>query len=443
MKTFFKIFWLSFLIILSIAFFSNTAVAAGNITGWAWSENIGWISFSCRNQNTCATFNYGINKETDGRLTGWAWSEHIGWISFNETTGFPTSLSNHSPRVRADGRVIGWARALAHGGGWDGWISMSGTTGGGVPYGVAFDATTRSFRGWAWGSDDITGQEVIGWISFSSVNCEVASPPIDCPLTPYDVILNPINITPQIRSPLNQVPPVATDHCEAPGRHTFNWSFYDPGDTQSAYQLQVATNSGFNPIFIDSQRVTFETGHNNNVSFVPTNIFAWNTTYHWRVRVWDSQNATSSWSTTTSFTTQVHRPPAVSFTLTPQNPTVNQVVQFNNNTECFGPGGNPVGTANATCTWAWDFGNGLTSTLINPTTTFATSGPHTIRLTATDSAGAPRFSCTSTQVINIEAAPPVWIEIPPPIIWLREMWASAVNNAQRSWNGILSFVNGL
>jgi len=65
----------------------------GNLFGWAWSENYGWISFSCTtggadSGNICATSNYGITVDTaTGEFDGYAWSDNIGWISFNCETG--------------------------------------------------------------------------------------------------------------------------------------------------------------------------------------------------------------------------------------------------------------------------------------------------------------------------------------------------------------------
>jgi len=65
----------------------------GNVSGWAWSENYGWISFSCTTggslgENICATSNYGVTVATStGEFDGHAFSENIGWISFNCKTG--------------------------------------------------------------------------------------------------------------------------------------------------------------------------------------------------------------------------------------------------------------------------------------------------------------------------------------------------------------------
>lgn len=57
----------------------------GTLSGWGWSDQIGWVSFNCNNTgigNTCATSNYGVTI-TDGEFGGWAWNDVIGWISFS------------------------------------------------------------------------------------------------------------------------------------------------------------------------------------------------------------------------------------------------------------------------------------------------------------------------------------------------------------------------
>ena len=57
---------LLFLIIplIVFGFFLVGSVKAGaddNVSGFAWSENIGWISFNCTNLDTCAVVDYGVN----------------------------------------------------------------------------------------------------------------------------------------------------------------------------------------------------------------------------------------------------------------------------------------------------------------------------------------------------------------------------------------------
>ena len=92
------------------------------LTGYMWSENVGWISLSCLNTSSCGTASYGVTNDTAGHLSGYAWSENAGWISF--------SCRN---------------------------TSSCGTT----SYGVVIDHTTGDFSGRAWG-------ENIGWVTFAS-----------------------------------------------------------------------------------------------------------------------------------------------------------------------------------------------------------------------------------------------------------------------------------
>ena len=140
------------------------AGTSDNVTGYAWSENIGWISFNCTNPGTCGTSNYGVTVDNSGLLSGYAWSEHIGWISFNaaDTQNCPSPPCKAKLDKTAK-KLEGWAKALvADGNGWDGWIHLSGTVSDGSPYGVT--VSSCNYGGYAWGSD------VVGWISFGGTN---------------------------------------------------------------------------------------------------------------------------------------------------------------------------------------------------------------------------------------------------------------------------------
>ena len=55
----------------------------GNLSGWAWNDTIGWISFYCGDLNLCGTSNYRVTIDDEGYFHGWAWNDQIGWISFN------------------------------------------------------------------------------------------------------------------------------------------------------------------------------------------------------------------------------------------------------------------------------------------------------------------------------------------------------------------------
>ncbi|PIT92610.1 MAG: hypothetical protein COU08_01275 [Candidatus Harrisonbacteria bacterium CG10_big_fil_rev_8_21_14_0_10_42_17] len=68
-----------------------TRDGSGVLSGWAWNEIIGWISFNCENdidpntpgvQDYCATSNHSVFIVED-TFFGWAWNDVVGWISFN------------------------------------------------------------------------------------------------------------------------------------------------------------------------------------------------------------------------------------------------------------------------------------------------------------------------------------------------------------------------
>ena len=65
----------------------------GTLSGWAWNDTIGWISFNCNNNNWCTTSTYSVYIDLGGNLHGFAWSDTVGWISFNcfDTVGLCNS----------------------------------------------------------------------------------------------------------------------------------------------------------------------------------------------------------------------------------------------------------------------------------------------------------------------------------------------------------------
>ena len=145
--------------------FHQIKVNAGdshNMSGYAWSDNIGWISFNCLDEDTCGTVNYGVNVESNNDFSGYAWNDNIGWISFNSSdlTGCPKGSCKAK---LVGGSLEGWVKALsASDNGWDGWISLSTQPSGSITYEVTLEDNSE-FSGYAWGSD------VVGWIDFNPV----------------------------------------------------------------------------------------------------------------------------------------------------------------------------------------------------------------------------------------------------------------------------------
>ncbi len=166
--------------------FKNVQAASQELGGFAWAARFvpfgnglggpGWISFNCLDGGVCSTSNYKVIYDgVTGNMSGYAWSSNIGWIRFDPNIP-------ESPKINlATGNTSGWAQACAvfqsgcsgalrpdyERGGWDGLIQLSGMTNDGGSYGLRFDNASGMFlQGtatnpyFAWGSD------VVGWINF-------------------------------------------------------------------------------------------------------------------------------------------------------------------------------------------------------------------------------------------------------------------------------------
>lgn len=173
---------------------SPTASAAvDDLRGWAWSSNIGWVSFNCVDAGVCGSSSYRVLADSlTGGLSGYAWSSNVGWIQFDPDASSAPEAPRTAARVDNPGvpssALSGWARALSYdvgNGGWDGWISMSGPTSGGGSYGVSISGS--EFSGFAWGGD------VVGWLSFYNVTRSGGSSPACSTFTasPNTIIITP------------------------------------------------------------------------------------------------------------------------------------------------------------------------------------------------------------------------------------------------------------
>lgn len=80
--------------------------------------------------------------------------------------------------------------------------------------------------------------------------------------------------------------------------------------------------------------------------------------------------------------------PSASFSVSQSNPAINQSISFTNNT--INGGG-----------YAWDFGDGNTSTAVNPSHSYTTGGNYTVKL-VTDNC---TYTDSTSQVINVQNAP--------------------------------------
>ncbi|HBO17175.1 MAG: hypothetical protein UR69_C0002G0173 [Candidatus Moranbacteria bacterium GW2011_GWE2_35_2-] len=120
----------------------------GNETG------VGWIDLSDKVDVP----------SSDGNVSGYGWSENIGWVDFNPAGPYPEAPNNSVRRV--GNNLVGWARivsiatarAAGNSGGWLGWVKM---------HNVSIDSATGQMSGYAW-SDEL------GWIDFANAKIEAS-----------------------------------------------------------------------------------------------------------------------------------------------------------------------------------------------------------------------------------------------------------------------------
>ena len=111
-----------------------------------------------------------------------------------------------------------------------------------------------------------------------------------------------------------------------------------------------------------------------------------------------SLTVTDDWGQTSTATTVINitnAPPVANFTYTPAQPTILDTIQFTDqSTDADG----------FITAWAWNFGDGNTSTQQNPTHKYSAKGTYTVSLMVTDNNGATNTTVRTITVVN---APPV------------------------------------
>lgn len=172
----------------AIFYYQKTEAGVGESAfGWLWggsddgagnSTGLGWISMNNTTPGAGGSRSYGVDVPVSGSLSGYAWSENVGWVSFNFTdlTGCP---DGNCSAQRVGDTLTGWARIMSikdeigngNTGGWQGWIKLNGTASDGTPFGVKVISgeTTVTLSGYAW-SDEL------GAISFSGASLDECIP---------------------------------------------------------------------------------------------------------------------------------------------------------------------------------------------------------------------------------------------------------------------------
>ena len=425
-----KLFYTLLLAILFVIPSTTHAGVSDNVSGFAWSENIGWVSFNCTDLGSCGSVDYGVNARGDSFLEGYAWSDNIGWISFNHSeTGAPPGDYDYSGSGfiaqldTATNELRGWARALASMDdpldGWDGWIKLfKHPSDSGADYGVTYNDVTGEFENWAWGSD------VVGWLSFNCNNDHGSG--FVCGTSDYKVIAN-INSPPSVSGfSVDGNYADSNNICLSPPTHTFSWTFSDAEDSsQASYDFEVDNDSNFSsPEVQILLSVGAATSRLVIVSANPaTNQLAYNEAYHWRVRVYDSGGLNSGWVSPvppqSPFNTAPHLYPISSFTFVPSAPSQGEEIAFSETTTCFNTSNVPISCPD---NYSWDFdyedGPPFTQDATGQEVTHAYSdtAPHTVALDVTDQEGQ---TCRETSDVTPRSSLPKFKETTPTSLFER------------------------
>ena len=160
----------------------------------------------------------------------------------------------------------------------------------------------------------------------------------------------------------------------------------------------VFTGSGSDPDgTISSYAWTFGDGLNASVQN-PSHTYQTAGNFIARLTVTDNGGATGSSTVTISVSTAGNQPPTASASATPLSGTAPLLVTFT------GSGTDPDGTI---VSYAWTFGDAGTSSLQNPTHTYASAGSYTATLTVTDNSGATGSSSVGITVSAPTNLPPI------------------------------------
>lgn len=414
------------------------ASANDNIRGLAYNSLYGYISFNCLDDDFAGRFpftfpftfnippcsiNHGVNLDDNNNFSGDAWNLFLGNITFTSASSTPDGGAYKSNCDSTEARlasstacydenyrmVYGYMRIVSTGE----WIRLD-TGPSAVTITKYSDPQPGIFSGYA--------SSTFGSISF---NCTDDG---SCATNNYDVKIGPLQIR-QMTAPNWGT----SDACLSGAMQAvLKWN--RRSGTQTAFQVIVSSaNSTSTGVVYDSGKV------NTTAIQQPFTPRAYNTSYYWFLRLWDeidvptnwrqfNVNFTKDWITDNfnqnsaispnpklTFTSYSHEFPRSYFTWTPDQMLVATTSNSFINSSIHYITNNPQSCDSATCSFAWSTGD-VGATILNPSSAstsilFKKATNTLVTLITSDKVEPALYNCSTSTVLNVNYALPLWKEI--------------------------------
>jgi len=168
---------------------------------------------------------------------------------------------------------------------------------------------------------------------------------------------------------------------------------FSPAQPKAGQQVQFTDRSTDSDGTVVSWSWSFGDGRTSTTKN-PTHSYSGAGSYTVTLTVTDNDGLTSTCQQTVQVAALV--PPTCGFSFSPSKPLVGQSVQFTDQSS------DPDG---AIASWAWNFGDGSSSTAQNPTHPYASYGTYTVSLTVTDNDGLTSQCSQNIEVVNPDEPP--------------------------------------
>jgi PKD repeat protein len=189
------------------------------------------------------------------------------------------------------------------------------------------------------------------------------------------------------------------DFCATGLATMFSWNYTDPeNDPQTFRQIQVDNDPDFSSPADDSGKVASVS----NSYVTLASKLAYDTTYRWRLKVWDNKGNESDWINGSDFSMPLHSYPLITFNWSPAAPKENDEVTYTDQTQVFG------GATVSARSWVIEAATPNTSVAAQVKTIYETKGTYKTTLTITDSNG---YTCSLEKSVKVKSGIPDWEEL--------------------------------